>query len=93
MCHRISDMKYDQSEGLGTDYCSSWAHELPGVCSQMMDFRRRQRRRRQQRQFGCRVDLSPWNRYSRSYGSCLCLLDFVWTIFSTCYYIMVCLGG
>ena len=55
---------YYQSEGLGTDYDSSWAHELPGVCSRSMDSRRRRRwRRRQQRQLCCRVDLTRSRTY------------------------------
>ena len=31
----------NQSEGLGTDYCSSWAHELPEVWFRSMDCWRR----------------------------------------------------
>ena len=32
-----------QSDGLGTDYCSSWAHELPEVWFRTMDCSRRRR--------------------------------------------------
>ena len=56
-----------QSEGfLRKDYYSSWAHELPGVCSWTMDSRRR--RRRQLDANRCRGDQTRSRMYRSEWG-------------------------